>query len=220
MRSSYKLQAASCKSANELEACGLRLLFSDELVGAGKDPGPGDAEDVGVLGDVGRKRRVRRREVDDAQRGRVEYPVAGRPVDVHALERAVRLDRHGDYQAAVDALVARGLRVIDLADALDLDAPVLDVAGEAIFLGAGADEAAARALLVAVPFARDARLEPRDLHTAAHDLGGVRCDLRLFLGLRDIRHGDDLRLGFRLRHELLRFALQLLDALLRLGDIR
>src|SRR5687767_13729803 len=138
------------------------LLLRYELIRSREYPGAADAEDVDVLGDVGRKQGKRRDQVHDAPGSVVQYPLSRRAIDVQPLERAVGLDRDGHHQAAVDALVARGLRVVGLAHGLDLGAPVLDVAGAAEFLRAGADVAPARPLLVALPFARDARLQPRD----------------------------------------------------------
>ena len=89
-------------------------------------------------------------------------------------------------------------------------------ASESKLLGARADEAAARPLLVVLPLARDLRLEPGDFRAAAENFGRARRELGLFL--RPLRILGGRNRGFRLGrggHELLGLALELLDALLR-----
>ena len=84
------------------------------------------------------------------------------------------LDRHREEQAAVELLLARGLRVVEVADALDLEPPILDVAREAVLLRARADEAALRTLLVRLHVLRDLRLEAHRLQRLLHELVGRR----------------------------------------------
>src|SRR4030095_3068715 len=93
----------------------------------------------------------------------VKHALPRRAVHLDALDTAVGANRDGEQQAAVELEVARRLRVVQVADALDLEAPVLDVAREAVLLGARADEAALRPLLVGVHVLRDLRLEPHRL---------------------------------------------------------
>src|SRR5688500_16396618 len=81
---------------------GVCRLLGYELIRPREYPGAGDAEDVGVAGDVCRERGVRRGQAHDVQRRRVEYPLPRRAVDVDPLERAVGFDRDGHHQAAVD----------------------------------------------------------------------------------------------------------------------
>ena len=134
-------------------------------------------DDVRVFRDIGGERRIGSRQLHDAQRRRVQYALAGGAVDLHALERAVGLDRHGDYEGAVDPLIARGLRVVELPYPLDLGAPVLDVAGKAVLLGARPDEAPPRPLLVVLPFPGNLRFQPRDFEPAGNDIRCIRGDL-------------------------------------------
>ena len=82
-----------------------------------------------------------------------------RAVDLDVLDAAVAADRHRQQQAAVELERARRLGIVEVADALDLGPPVLDVAREPVFLGARADEAALRPLLVDLDVLRDARLD-------------------------------------------------------------
>ena len=134
---------------------------------------------------------------------------------VDLLDGAVGLDRDRDDETAVQPLVARGLRIVQVADALDLLPPVLDVAREAVFLRARADEVAPRPLLVGVPVARDLRFQPRDLEAALHDLRSpaVAASLRAPAAGAALAGGAVSTgvVGLRLRHELARFALELLD---------
>src|SRR5205085_11267394 len=78
------------------------------------------------------------------------------------LDLAVGLDRDGELQRPVDPAALRLLRVVEVADALDLDAPAVHVLREAVLLGARADEAALGTLLVGLEVAPDLRFEARD----------------------------------------------------------
>src|SRR5674476_1693146 len=52
------------------------LLFTLQGVGRGKRPGARDGQNVGILGDVRRQRRVGRGKFDDAHRRRIEQALA------------------------------------------------------------------------------------------------------------------------------------------------
>ena len=60
------------------------------------------------------------------------------------MEPAVRVEADLDDEAAVEALATRLLRVIQVADALDLGAPVFQVTGVGVFARARADVELAR----------------------------------------------------------------------------
>ena len=66
-------------------------------------------------------------------------------IDLDLLDAAVGADRHGEQQAAVELLLARRFRIVEVADPLDLEPPVLDIAREAVLLRASADELPLRA---------------------------------------------------------------------------
>src|SRR5574340_516038 len=119
------------------------VLLGNELVGTGESPCPRDAEDIGIPGDIGGKRCEWPGEPDDIARRLVEDFPARRAVDFDFINRTVRLDRYRDHQAAVDSLIARDLRIVQLAHALDFEAPVFDIAGKAELLGARTDETTA-----------------------------------------------------------------------------
>ena len=116
---------------------------SRELVltmsGVGEGPGAGDLDHVGVLADVRRKARRRGRRADDAAGGLVEHLVAGGALDLddRTLPSAPMVT---DSSRCAVGAAAGGLGVVEGADPLDLLAPVFGVLGEAVFLGAGADE--------------------------------------------------------------------------------
>ena len=169
-------------------------------------------QDIGIGADVVRESLERGCEPHDADRGLVEHLVARGAVDLDRLHLAVGLDRDGELQRPVDAAHLRFLGVVEGADALDLEPPVVDVLREAVFLRARADEAALRALLVGLEVAPDLRFQPRDLEALLHEVA------RLGVGLgragRDRFH-DDRGLRLHARHELLRLGLELLHA--RLG---
>ena len=145
-----------------------RALLGDQRIRLRERPRARDVQDVGVALDVGRERRERRRHLDDLHRRGVEDAAAGTAVDLDVLDAAVALDRHGEQQAAVQLLLARGLRIVEVADALDLEAPVLDIAGEPVLLRARADEAALGPLLVRLHVLGDLRFELHRLERALH----------------------------------------------------
>src|SRR5205823_7810760 len=89
-------------------------------------PGAGDYQDVGFLANVAGEFGVGRRQLNDALCGGIEDFVPGGSLEIHRRQRPVRIDRHGQPEAAVDS-AARTFRVVEIPDALYLLAPVLDV---------------------------------------------------------------------------------------------
>src|SRR5574340_1412812 len=85
-----------------------------------------DGQDVGIGGDVRGQRGVRRGEFDDADRCRVQYAVARGFVHFHAFHAAILEYRHAQLESSKQLLAARLLRVIQIADAFDFDAPILN----------------------------------------------------------------------------------------------
>src|SRR4249919_856828 len=82
-------------------------------------PGARDLEDVDVLAGV-RQRLEGTGELHHAYRGIVEDLAPARALDEHAFHAAVARHRHGHDQAPAQALAARLLGEVEVADALDL----------------------------------------------------------------------------------------------------
>jgi len=143
--------------------------------------------------------------------------VAGGAVHLDRLDLAVGLEPHGDLQRPVEPAPARLLRIVEVADALDLQAPVVHVHREAVLGGARADELLARALLVGLVVAPDLRLEALDLQALLDQL------LRRAVGLLALvchrLRGSHGRLRLQPRHELARLALELAHAALGALDL-
>src|SRR5512140_2564187 len=116
-----------------------RTSVAAQLVAPGEGPRAGDLQNLGVARDLRRKRRVRRRHLDDAHGGGIEHPLSGAAVDDDLLDRAVGAYRDREDHAAVQPQLPCRLRIVEVADALDLLPPVLDVPGEAVLRGAGTD---------------------------------------------------------------------------------
>src|SRR5262249_27375296 len=92
-------------------------------------------------------------------------------------------------------------------------APILDVAGEAIFLGTRSDEAPLRTLFVGLHLLGDLRFQSDRLERALHRLAGrrqLRRLLRIYGFLVRRRYSG---FGLESRHQLARLLLQLLDLL-------
>src|SRR5204863_4304864 len=137
--------------------------LGDDLVAAGESPRARDVDDVRVAPDAVRKTIERRRQSHDADGRLVEELVARRALDLDRLDLAVGLDRHREQERAVD-LPGTGLgRIVEVADALHLLSPTVDIGREAVLLGARTDELALGPLLVRHVVAPDLRLEPCDL---------------------------------------------------------
>src|SRR4029453_8031293 len=96
--------------------------------------------------------------------------VARGAVDLHPIEDAIGFDGDRHHEAAVHFLVARSLWVVHLADTLDLDAPILDIARESEFLCARPDESPAWPLLVSIPVLVHLGLQASDFEAAAHEV--------------------------------------------------
>src|SRR5690349_242511 len=111
-------------------------LLGEDLVGAREGPRARDVEDVRVRADVGGEALEGRGQAHDADRRLVEDLVPRRAVDLDALHLAVGLDGDGELQRPVELARLGFLGIVEVADALDLEAPVVDVLREAILGGA------------------------------------------------------------------------------------
>src|SRR5579862_9834400 len=110
---------------------GPRLLGKQRITRR-KRPRPGDVKDVGIAPDLGWKRRVRTSHLDYLRCRQVEDLLAGTAIDDDAVDAAVGTNGNGEQQAPIELLRPRNLGIIEVADALDLEPPILHVAGEAI----------------------------------------------------------------------------------------
>ena len=102
-------------------------------------------QDVHVLGGLGQGRE-RRGQLHDALCGGIQQRDATGLDDAGLLDAAVATHRHADHQRAGQALAARFVGVIEIADALGAVDPRPQVVGVDVFLGAGRDELALRTL--------------------------------------------------------------------------
>ena len=154
-----------------------------------------------------------------AARSRIRCPDERSTTTLSTLPSARIATRQ--QQAAVELLRARRFGIIEIADALDLQPPVLDIARKAILLGARADEAPLRPLLVGVHVLGDLRFEPHRLRACAASArsrvgSSVRSRRLVRLGLRH----RDRRRGLELRHHFARALLERLDLLRRDRELR
>src|SRR5579862_7213804 len=145
-------------------------LLAFELVASRERPRPRNAQDVGVAANVVWKGREWRRHLHDLDGRRIEDPLAGLAVHFHLLDAAVGTYEHREDQAAVEFLAPCRFRIVHVADVLDLEPPVLDIAGEAIFPCLRTDVLAPRNLLVLVHVAGDLRFESNGLERLLHDI--------------------------------------------------
>ena len=143
--------------------------------------------------------------------------MAGRTVDVDLVDRAVTLDGHRKNQCAIEFAFGC-FRIIERTDAFDLQSPVFDVLGKAIFVGARADELLAWPLVVLIAILGDFAFQACHLQcavrqlTATHASGGFW--LRLIAGSRSRRS-----LAMRLRQQSLLLCFERLHALFGLFQL-
>src|SRR5207245_9379337 len=109
--------------------------------------------------------------------------------EIHRHQRAVRVNRHGEPEAAVDS-TARTFGIVEIPDALDLLAPVLDIECVANLGGTRAHEGLARTLVVLLDLTCDLRFHPSNDQGAFGEIrsGDLRPNLclRFWLGRGDI----------------------------------
>src|SRR6266853_149498 len=137
-------------------------------------PGAGDHQDVGFPAYVGGESGVGRRQLDDALCGGIEDFVSGGSLEIHRRERAVRIDRHGEPEVPVDSAPC-ALGIVEISDALDLLAPVLDIEGVANLGSARAHEGLARTLVVLLELACDLCFHPSNDQRAFGEPGSAAC---------------------------------------------
>src|SRR5260221_3388264 len=91
------------------------VLLGDQRIALRERPRARDVEDVGVALDVRREARKRSRHLDDLHRPGVQDAAAGAVGDVDFLYAAVAFDREREQKAAVQPLLSRGLRIVEVA---------------------------------------------------------------------------------------------------------
>ena len=104
------------------------MSVARELVAPGKFPGADDFQTIDIRQIAG-KRCKRRGQADDALRGLIEQRLAGGFEHQHLIQRTVAVDRDHQAQIAVDLLASCFFGVVEVADALDLLAPLVLVPG-------------------------------------------------------------------------------------------
>src|SRR5687768_15591256 len=195
----------------------LIVLLSPDLVALAEEPSSGDDQEVGVAPDARRKRGERRRHAHDLERRGVEHLEPRGAVELARSDVAVGPDGHREAQVAVDLAAGLG-GIVDRADALHLEPPVLLVLREAVLRGIRADELLAGALLVLLDLAVDLRLQA---HRREREVGEI-APARLGAGLLESRllrcRRRHAQLGFaRLREQLLLSCLERALLALRVG---
>src|SRR5882672_9684423 len=101
-------------------------------------PGARYHQDVRFLADVGRELGVGRRQLDYSLCGSIQNLIPGGLLEIHACHRAIGIDRDRKPEGPVDS-AARALWIVEIADALDLLAPVFHVKRVANLGGARTD---------------------------------------------------------------------------------
>ncbi len=143
--------------------------------------------------------------------------MARRAIYFNAGDRPVAPESHRQNQCAVELAPSR-LGIIERADAFDLAAPLLDVLGKAVFVGARADELLARSLVVLVELLADRAFEAGHGQRARRQIAAAdrrrRFGLHLLLWCR-----GDHRPVARLRGESLLSCFEFLNASLRVLEV-
>src|SRR3569833_676685 len=152
------------------DARGARSLAGGEAIAAQELPGARDVQDVRVLAHLHGERRERRGEVDDAHGGIVQYLVTRGVAHFDRDEAAVGPQGDVQHEAAREVLTPRLFRVIEIADALDLLAPRLEIGRVAEGAGLRGNDALARPFAVGLEGLIDLGFDARDLFAAHHEL--------------------------------------------------
>src|SRR5690606_28140963 len=103
---------------------------------------------------------------DDPHRRLVQHRDVAGLDDAGALHAAVAAHAHADHHQPADPAPARLVRVVEVADPLDPVDPAAQVFGPGVFLRAGRNELALRALGVLLRAQLDLGGQPRHLDVA------------------------------------------------------
>src|SRR5690606_11723534 len=154
-------------------------------VAALETPGTDDLDLIELLRQFSSERSKRRCQAHDTQCGIVQHRLARGLDHAQLLDGAVAVDGYQHAQAAVDLLTTCFVRIVEVADALDLLAPLISIPGTDIAHGGGAVLSAdPGALGIALDLLSQFGFEAGDL---CAQLGAVECRgdfrLRLWWGL-------------------------------------
>src|SRR5271154_2074203 len=164
--------------------CRVYLLAEHELIRAGEHPSSGDAQNVDIFRDVGREHRVWFAETHNTFGRLIKHFLARGMVDFYFLDAAIGAYRYRELQVAIDFLLPCRLRVVECTDAFDLEAPILDITRETVFLSSRTDEFTARPLLIRHLLLLNLCLKPYHFEAAVQQIHSIGYGFRVILRLR------------------------------------